>query len=102
MNSVRITMPDGTQVIACGRFPTQLICDVCDRPVQRTLPKFTWRGIEIDLCPACRTRYEGTVAEPEFIAWADTVIAKHYPQEAPPADPTFRDTDGYAHMEGIT
>lgn len=70
MNCVRVG-----NAIVCGRFPTRLICDVDDRPVKRTAPKFNWRGREIDLCPVCRTRYEAD--EPGFRAFADKAIAKN-------------------------
>jgi len=71
-----LSLPNGG--FACGNFPAQLICDVDDRPVKRTAPKFNWRGVEIDLCPVCRTRYEAD--EPGFREFADKVIATHYPQ----------------------
>jgi hypothetical protein len=76
----RHCLPLANGGFACGNLPSRLICDVCDRPVKGTAPKFSWRGIDIDLCPGCRTRYEAD--EPGFRAFADKVIAKYYTVEA--------------------
>lgn len=69
----RLVMSDGSVGIVCGDFKAQIICDVCDAPVAKGAPKFSWRDRKIDLCTACQdNRARG---DPEWRAFAERAIA---------------------------
>lgn len=70
-----IALPDGGSAIVCGRNhrSDRIICDVCDQPVPKGTPRFTFRDKKIDLCPACQLkRAEG---DPNWRRFAEKAIA---------------------------
>lgn len=70
-----VALPGGGVAIVCGRNHRgdRIICDVCDGPVPKGTPQFTFRGKKIDLCPACQV--ERAKGDPEWRRFAEKAIA---------------------------
>lgn len=72
MSCEHIALPSGGVAIVCG-VRNRIICDVCDKPVRKGAPKFTFHGRKIDLCDACQdNRARG---DPEWRRFAENAIA---------------------------